>query len=450
MGFGRWFVIILAFLLSLPAVSAHYYVILDENLSYLGPYASEIAKLHNGSLVVSNFSNLGFLGANDYALFIVGRPRFTEGFVYSVYNRLDFDGDGIYDPVLGFLPVWGTDDLVRFWWALADFQPARAAFVQYGEVDWEGFQRLSQNSSLIWLEGHGSPEGISMGSWGLYPSNLGDVAGKAFVLESCDVGRIWESEDPLVMALLRAGSPAVVASIDMGGVSYLPKTLWASGYPLGKLVQISNAYFMKVGVPPKAVLFGDPAVVPVNSSGRNLVVSPAVGIYARIFTRVNGYIYTPGEPGLGAMIRAYGNLFSVMDLWRGVFTIKGVGSLLILVSLFVFLLLRPEGRDLLLSCLSAVASFLILGVLMGYPSLGTSLSIVMFWTVTGLFVGKRAGVGLMLLFLPPATITLTAVLFGMATLRYGFFLVIISLTSSLIVFALLTLFKGVFGRIISP
>lgn len=124
--------------------------------------------------------------------------------------------------------------------------------------------------------------------------------------------------------------------------------------------------------------------------------------------------------------------------------------MLILVSLFVFLLLRPEGRDLLLSCLSAVASFLILGVLMGYPSLGTSLSIVMFWTVTGLFVGKRAGVGLMLLFLPPATITLTAVLFGMATLRYGFFLVIISLTSSLIVFALLTLFKGVFGRIISP
>ncbi len=450
MGFDRWFLVILAFFLSLPVVSAHYYVVLDEDLSYLKPYAAEIAGLHNGSLVVSNFSNLSFLSADDYALFVVGRSRFNEGFVYSVYKRLDFDGDGIYDPVLGFLPIWGADDLVRFWWAVIDFKPARAVFVQYGEVDWKGFQRLSENSSLIWLEGHGGPEGISMGSWDLYPSNLGNVAGKAFVLESCDVGKIWETEDPLVTALIRAGSPAVVASIDMGGVSYLPKTFWASGYPLGKLVQISNAYFLKVGVPAKAVLFGDPSVVPVNSSGRNLVVSPAVGIYARIFPSVNGYIYTPGEPGLGAMIRAYGNLFSVMDLWRGVFTMKGAGSSMVLVSLFVFILFRPNRRDIILSGLSAVASFVILGVLMGYPPLGTSFSIVLFWTLVALFAGKKASVGLIVLFLPPATITLMAVLSGIATLHYGFFLVIISLTSSLIVFALFILFKGVFGRLLSP
>ncbi len=447
MEFGRWFLVILVFLLSIPTVSAHYYVILDDDLSYLKPYAVEIASFHNGSLVVSNFSNLSFLSANDYALFIVERSHFDEGFVYSVYKRLDFDGDGIYDPVVGFLPVWGADDLVRFYLTLTDFRPTRAVFVRYGKVSWEGFQRLSKNASLIWLEGHGSPEGISMGSWGLYPSNLGNVGGKVFVLESCDVGKIWETEDPLVTALIQEGSPAVVASIDMGGVSYLPNSFWASGYSIGKLVQISNAYFIKVGVPPKVVLFGDPAIVPVNSSRQNLVVRPAVGIYAKIFPRVNGYIYTPGESGLEAMIRAYGGLFSVMDLWTGIFTMKGVGSLMVLISLFLFILFRPNRRDVILSSLSAVTSFFFLGILMGYSPLGTSLCIVLFWTVVAFFTGKRACVGLLALFLPPASIILIAVHSGAATLRYAFFVVIISIMSSLIVFTLLAVFKSVFGRI---
>ena len=298
MGLVRWLPVLLAVFLFTPAVSAHYYVVLDENLSYLRPYAAEIAGLHNGSVVVSNFSNLSFLSGDDYALFVVDRSRFNGEFVYSTYRRLDFDDDGIYDPVIGFLPVWSADDLVRFYWALTSFKPGRAVFLQIGKVSYTDYLILSKNASLIWLEGHGSPEGLSMGSWELSPSNVGDVSGKAFVLESCDVGRVWETEDSLAMALIRAGSPAVVASIDMGGISYLPNRFWASGYPLGKLVQISNAYFLKVGVPPKAVLYGDPALVPVNSSEYTLVKSSANGIYARIFPCVNGYVYTPGKTGL--------------------------------------------------------------------------------------------------------------------------------------------------------
>ena len=101
--------------------------------------------------------------------------------------------------------------------------------------------------------------------WRFDEEHMGNPAGRAFVFESCDVGEVWKSNNSLVLALLRRGSPAVVASVEMGGVSYLSSGFWASGYPLGKLVQISNAYFRKVGIHPKVVLFGDPALLPVSS-----------------------------------------------------------------------------------------------------------------------------------------------------------------------------------------
>ncbi|WP_456421593.1 hypothetical protein [Thermococcus sp.] len=450
MRLAKWLLVILVVCLFVPTVSARYYVVLDESLSYLQPYAEKIAELHNGSVVVSNFSNLGFLNAGDYALFIVERSRFNGGFVYSIYSRLDFNGDGIYDPVVGFLPIWGVDDLVRFYWALTSFKPGRPVFLQIGKVSYTDYIRLSKNASLVWVEGHGSPEGVSMGSWGLYPSNLGDVSGKAFVLESCDVGKFWETEDSLVMALINAGSPAVVASIDMGGVSYLSNRFWASGYPLGKLVQISNAYFTKVGVPPKVVLYGDPAVVPVNSSEYTLVKSPATGVYARIFPNVNGYIYTPGKPSFGAIIRAYGGLFSVMDVWRGIFTMKGFGPLIILATIVILLTFsRPKRKDVLLGSISALASLLILGAFTGYPSAGTLVGIILFWTVVALFMVRRSLLGLLTLFLPPAIITLMALLSGTTTPGYSVFILVVSFLSSLIIVTLLSVFHRILSRFLN-
>ncbi|WP_457752491.1 hypothetical protein [Thermococcus sp.] len=446
----RWLPFLLVVFLFAPAVSAHYYVVLDENLSYLRPYAEEIAGLHNGSVVVSNFSNLSFLSSDDYALLIVDRTHFNESFVYSTYRRLDFNGDGIYDPVVGFLPVWGADDLVRFYWGLMSFRPGRAVFFRIGKVSYTEYLELSKNASLIWLEGHGSPDGIDMGSWDLNPSDIGDASGKVFVLESCDVGRVWETEDSLVMALIRAGSPAVVASIDMGGVSYLPERFWASGYPIGKLVQISNAYFLKVGVPPKAVLYGDPALVPVGSSDYKLIKTPANGVYARIFPRVNGYIYTPGRPGLGAIIRTYGSLFSPMDLWSGIFTMNGVGFLILLAAFgVVFGRIRPGKREVLLSGLSAVASFLVLGVFGGYPSPVTSPAIVLFWTAVAVFMRRRLTFGLLSLFLPPAAIGLVALYFGATTPSYGVFILTLSFLDSLIVLAFLFVFHRILWRIVT-
>ncbi|HIP89056.1 MAG TPA: hypothetical protein EYH24_03730 [Thermococcus paralvinellae] len=35
-----------------------------------------------------------------------------------------------------------------------------------------------------------------------------------------------------------------------------PQEYWVSNYTLGKLVQINNAYSIKMGLPPKDVVFG--------------------------------------------------------------------------------------------------------------------------------------------------------------------------------------------------
>ncbi|GAB6100789.1 hypothetical protein JCM16138_00120 [Thermococcus atlanticus] len=443
------FLMILVFILPAPTVSAHYYVILDENLPHLRPYALEIAELHNGTVVVSNFSNLSFLNSDDYALLVVGYSKFNESFVYSLYDSLDFDGDGIYDPAVGFLPVGGSPDIAPLMYSLQEFRPDGAIFLRAGKVGYDEYLRLSENASLIWLEGHGSPSGVDMGSWGFYPGSLGDPSGKAFVLESCDVGRVWETNDSLVLALLRRGSPAVVASIDMGGVSYLPERFWASGYPLGKLVQISNAYFLKVGVRPKAVLFGDPALVPVDSSEGSIVRSPATGFYSKIFPRINGYIYTPGEPGLVTFFRAYGSLFSVMDLWRGIFTMGGLGPIILVTAFAVVYRIRPGRKRLLRPVGSAALSFLILGAVTYYPPLGVSAKITLFWSAVALFIERKPLWGLLALLLPPLVIALTAVLLGTATPSYGAFLAFVSLLTSLVLLVLLFIFSRLFHRVLN-
>ncbi|ASJ11407.1 immunoglobulin domain-containing family protein [Thermococcus thioreducens] len=444
----RIFVPLFLLILFSPMVSAHYYILLDENVSGLYPYAQVIAELHNGTVVVSNFSDLTFLSSDDYALLIVSYYQFNEHFVYSIYDRLDFDGDGIYDPAVGFLPVRGSPDIAPLMYSLREFRPDGAIFLRAGKVEYDEYLRLSENASLVWLEGHGSPFGVNMGSWGLYPSRLGNPSGKAFVLESCDVGKVWETGDSLVFALLRKGSPSVVASIDMGGVSYLPEQFWASGYPMGKLVQISNAYFMKVGVRPKVVLFGDPALVPVNSSEYLLVKSPETGFYSKIFPRINGYIYTPGEPGLRAIFRAYNNLFSVMDLWEGLFTMGGIGFIVLVIAFAViFGHIHPGKKTLLGALVLATVSFLLLGAVMYYPPLNVSIQIVLFWTAVAVFMERKVLWGLLALLLPPMIIASGAVLLGTATPSYGGFLVFVSLLTSLIVLALLFVSCTLFGRI---
>ena len=436
-------------LLSAPIVSAEYYVILDEKVSGLYPYAREIAELHNGTVFISNFSNLSFLDSQDYALLVVSYPWFDEEFVYSIYARLDFDRDGIYDPAVGFLPVRGSSDITSLTYSLREFRPAAAIFLKAGRVDYDEYLELSENASLVWVEGHGSPLGVNVGSWGLYPSRPGNPSGKVFVLESCEVGKVWEREDSLVLTLLGKGSPAEVASVDMGGVSYLPEEFWASGYPVGRLVQISNAYFKKVGIKPKAVLFGDPALVPVNSTEFSIVESPATGIYSKIFPRINGHIYTPGKPGLRAVFRAYGNLFSVIDLWRGIFTMGGIGFIIILIAFAViFVHIRPEKKSLLGAMLSAAVSFLLLGAVMYYPPLGVSLQMVLFWTAVAVFEKKKVFWGLLALILPPAVITFISVLLNRATLSYGCFVMFVSFLTSLLLLVLLTVFGRVFQRVL--
>jgi len=61
----RRVLVLLTLLLLAPLTSASYYVILDEDLATLEPYAQKIADFHNGTLIVSDFSNLSFLRGSD-------------------------------------------------------------------------------------------------------------------------------------------------------------------------------------------------------------------------------------------------------------------------------------------------------------------------------------------------------------------------------------------------
>ncbi|ALM76091.1 hypothetical protein [Thermococcus barophilus] len=96
--------VLLLFLLALPLASANYYVILDENLAYLKPYAQNIANFHNGTLIISDFSNLDFLKTDNYALFVVNYSKFDADFVYSLYKTLDLMMTEFITQLLVFTP----------------------------------------------------------------------------------------------------------------------------------------------------------------------------------------------------------------------------------------------------------------------------------------------------------------------------------------------------------
>ena len=283
--------VLLLFFLALPLASANYYVILDKDLVNLKPYAEVIADFHNGTLIISDFSNLDFLKTDDYALFIVNYSKFNANSIYSLYKTLDFDGDGVYNPIIGFYPVKNEKQFKLWVNALVHSTfNHKALIVEQGTMSYEEYLRLSKNATLIWISGHGDPYGVDLLGWNFDSNHTGNPEGKIFIFESCSVGQIWEAESPLVLNLLNNGSLAVVASIDMGGVSYLPAEFWFSNYSIGKLVQISNAYFIKAGVKPKVVLFGDPALKVGNKS--YMIKTPAEGFYAYLFPKVNGWLYT--------------------------------------------------------------------------------------------------------------------------------------------------------------
>ncbi|MCD6188712.1 MAG: hypothetical protein J7J97_00735 [Thermococcus sp.] len=222
--------VLFLFLLALPLASANYYVILDENLAYLKPYAQNIANFHNGTLIISDFSNLDFLQADDYVLFVVNYSRFNADFVYSLYKKLDFDGDGVYNPIVGFYPV-KNEKYFKLWVdaLVSSTVNHKALIVEAGAMSYEEYLRLSKNATLIWIFGHGDPYGVDLLGWHFDSNHTGNPEGKIFIFESCSVGQIWEAWSPLVLNLLNNGSLVVVASIDMGGVSYLPVD---SGFPI--------------------------------------------------------------------------------------------------------------------------------------------------------------------------------------------------------------------------
>ncbi|NJE08409.1 hypothetical protein E3E31_07715 [Thermococcus sp. M39] len=437
-------------LLVLPLASADYYVILDEDLAYLKPYAQNIANFHNGTLIISDFSNLDFLQADDYVLFVVNYSKFNANSVYSLYKTLDFDGDGVYNPIIGFYPVKNEKQFKLWVDALVHSTfNHKALIVEAGAMSYEEYLRLSKNATLIWISGHGDPYGVNLLGWNFDSNHMGNPKGKIFIFESCSVGQIWEAESPLVLNLLNNGSLAVVASIDMGGVSYLPAKFWFSNYSIGKLAQISNAYFVKVGVKPKVVLFGDPALKVENKS--YIMKTPAEGFYAYLFPKVNGWLYTPGKPSLLLALKVYGQIFNPMDLWKSIVTESGMMTLLLAV-LFVLLLKHQRDitkRRIWISLVSSLASFLLLGFLTYHPPIRISVFILVIWFSVALFMQISRKLAFLVLFFVPSAFISLALLLGFSSFTYWKFAVFAILLSSVLVFLMLLLFSEALNRVIN-
>ncbi|AIF68519.1 hypothetical protein PAP_00360 [Palaeococcus pacificus DY20341] len=444
----RRVLVLLTLLLLSPLTSAGYYVILDEDLATLEPYAQKIADFHNGTLIVSDFSNLSFLQDGDYALFVVDYSKFSADFVYSLYDSLDFDGDGIYNPILGFYPVNSEDGFKSWVKSLTSPMSGAALFVRRDGMSYGEYLTRSQNASLIWIYGHGDPLGVDLITWRFDREHMGNPKGKAFIFESCSVGEVWKTGKPLVLDLLAGGSLAVVASTDMGGVSYLPQELWLSNYSLGKLVQINNAYFMKIGVSPKVVLFGDPALKFSSEKRFTEVSILEAGIFKYLFPEVNGHIYLPSgeKPGtLGGIFLAakiYYGVLNPVSLWDSIVTQDGIFPLLLLVYALIPALnfKRIRRRDVALSLTASLVVFIPLALISedGPSSLQVSAKIIILWALallSSLTLQKMRY--LFLLLMLPFLMVIFAGIAGLVSLSYALFVSLVFVIVTVIVSVLL-------------
>lgn len=458
----RYFICLLVslFFMTLPPALAEYYVVLDSSLSSLSELAEGVAKIHNGTAIMVDIShsNLTFLGSDDTVLFVVNSSKFNSELVYSLYRKLDYDRDGIYDPVIGFLPV---DSYIRFKeWANAVTQThrnknSRALFVcphcsskirLNGSVyylhgryaTYESYLKYSKDASLIWIAGHGDPSGVDLGYWRFDENHMGDVRGKVFVFESCSVGMIWLTTDPIALSLLGNGSLAIVASVDSGGVSYFPPEYWISNYTIGKLAQINNAYFMKIGISPKVTVLGDPAFK-FGQTGNYFKQIPYgdLGYLDKIvLPKINGYAYVPRDSIL-IMLWEY---VSPLNLWRGFVTERGIFALLVAVSIVLIgpNISRLKKRELILSLVSPIGAIAVL-----YPTIDDISPQVMFkiymaWTLIVLATYRKHTLFGFLL-APVIFFIAFGAMLGSISVRYALFTLIAGTISTLVIWLLLKL-----------
>ncbi|WP_048160381.1 hypothetical protein [Thermococcus sibiricus] len=460
----RYFICLLLvvslFFMTLPPALAEYYVVLDSSLSSLSELAEGVTKIHNGTAIMVNisYSNLTFLGSDDTVLFVVNSSEFNSELVYSLYRKLDYDGDGIYDPVIGFLPV---DSYIRFKeWTNAVIQThrnknPRALFVcphcsskirlngsmyyLHGRyATYENYLKYSKDASLIWIAGHGDPSGVDLGYWRFDEDHMGDVREKVFVFESCSVGMIWLTTNPIALSLLGNGSLAIVASVDSGGVSYFPPEYWISNYTIGKLAQINNAYFMKIGISPKVVVLGDPAFKfgQAGNYFKQIPYGELDHLDKIVLPKINGYAYVPRDSILIMLWEYVGPL----NLWRGFVTERGIFTLLVAVSIVLIgpNISRLKKRELILSLVSSIGAIAVL-----YPTIDDISPQVMFkiyiaWTLIVLATYRKHTLFGFLL-APVLFFVGLAAIMGLITMRYSLFVLTVGTISTFVLWLILKL-----------
>ncbi len=457
---GGYATLLVLFLLTfaLPLTSAKYYVVMDSSLNGMQGQIRKIGEIHNGSVIIANISrsNLTFLGENDTVLFVINASRFDDRLVYSIYKKLDRNGDGIYDPVVGFLPVKNRESLkkwVEYLTKALKNKNSRALFIcpscspkigfngnvyyLYGRyATYEEYLKHSKNVSLIWVAGHGDPMGVDLLYWKFDGQHAGNVSEKAFIFEACSVGMIWRIKNPLVLSLLNNGSPAVVTSIDSGGVSYLPQKYWVSNYTLGKLVQINNAYFMKIGLPPKDVVFGDPAFKVGGSERFVRLPYGRINYVDRILVpKINNYAYLPQEPPLFLLIDS----ISPLDIWRSIVTENGMFAMIIAVGAVLIgsNISKFKKREAVPSLIAPLLTLLLLSLVAGGMPLNVMFEIYLSWSLITVATYKNHRLLFAVLLAPIIFFIVFSAIAGLISIKYSIFLLVAGILSTSILWLLL-------------
>ena len=443
---------------ALPLTSARYYVVMDPSLGELRGQVKEIADMHNGAVVIANISrsNLTFLGGNDTVLFVINASKFDDGLVYSIYKKLDHNGDGIYDPVVGFLPVNSYAGLKKWIESLTQALKNKNSYALficppcspktgfngnvyylYGKyATYEAYEKYSKNASLIWVAGHGDPTGVDLLYWKFDNYHAGNVSKKAFIFEACSVGMIWRTKTPLVLSLLNNGSPAVVASIDSGGVSYFPQEYWVSNYTLGKLVQINNAYFIKIGLPPKDVVFGDPAFKFKGSEKFVRLPYGQIGYVDRILVpKINNYAYLPQEPPLFLLIDS----ISPLDIWRSIVTENGMFAMIIAVGAVLIgsNISKFKKREAVPALIAPLLTLLLLSLVAGDMPLNIMFEIYLSWSLITVATYKNHRLLFAVLLAPIIFFIVFGTITGLISTKYSIFLLVAGILSTSILWLLL-------------
>jgi len=246
--------------------------------------------------------------------------------------------------------------------------------------------------------------------WKFDNYHSGNVSKNVFIFEACNVGMIW--------------------------CTNFPQEYWVSNYTLGKLVQINNAYFIKIGLPPKDVVFGDPAFKFKGSEKFVRLPYGQIGYVDRILVpKINNYAYLPQEPPLFLLIDS----ISPLDIWRSIVTENGMFAMIIAVGAVLIgsNISKFKKREAVPALIAPLLTLLLLSLVAGDMPLNIMFEIYLSWSLITVATYKNHRLLFAVLLAPIIFFIVFGTITGLISTKYSIFLLVAGILSTSILWLLL-------------